>query len=164
MTLQIGQQIRQIRKEKKKTLKEVANHTGVSISFLSQLELDKTNATLETLRKISGALDVHPSTFFANVEQQDAYPFHYKDLSNDVIQAPFKPMKVLLKPSENLGDEITHIGYEFIYVLKGNVIVTIEGERKELSCGQSLMFDSSRKHYWKNETQEEVELLVITTT
>lgn len=162
MTNNLGSQIRQIRKEKNITLKEVAAATGVSISFLSQLELNKTNATLETLRKISTYLEVHPSIFFNGIPKDEAYPFHYQDLSDNFPQANFKAMKVLLRPSENMGEEISHLGHEFIYVLSGKLTVTIEGKSYLLSAHQSKMLDATRKHYWKNESSDDVEFLVVT--
>ncbi|MGM9948495.1 MAG: helix-turn-helix domain-containing protein [Lysinibacillus sp.] len=162
MTNTLGQRIRQIRKEKKMTLKELSAATGVSISFLSQLELNKTNATLETLRKISTHLEVHPSIFFDGIPRDETYPFHYQDLSNAFPRANFKAMKVLLRPSENIGEEISHLGHEFIYVLSGRLTITIEGESYLLSAHQSKMLDATNKHYWKNESSEDVEFLVVT--
>lgn len=159
----VGHQIRKIRKEKKKTLKDVSQGTGVSISFLSQLELNKTNATLETLKKISLFLDVHPSIFFNEIDENITYPFHYTDLSNGVSQATFKPMYVKLHPGENKGNDFSHVGHEFIYVLKGHLTVTSNGIPHYLKAADSLMIDASFKHYWFNETTETTEFLVVTT-
>lgn len=158
----VGGQIRTIRQERKKTLKEISVATGVSISFLSQLELNKTNATLETLKKISIALEVHPSLFFKGIAINNDYPFHYKDLSNGMTQASFKPMHVIIRPGENLGNDFTHIGHEFIYILQGELIVTTDGERNLLKVGDSIMIDTTLKHYWLNESPHTTEFLVIT--
>ena len=64
MNRSLGQKIKSIRKDKQKTLKQVAEQTGFSISFLSQLERGKSSATLESLKKISVALGVSPGHFF----------------------------------------------------------------------------------------------------
>ena len=60
----IGEQLRKLRKEHNMTLKTLSDKTNVSISFLSQVERNKCNVTLESLRKISDALNVNPSIFF----------------------------------------------------------------------------------------------------
>jgi len=159
----IGPQIRMKRKELKMTLKELAEKTGVSISFLSQVELDKCSTTLETLRKIADALAIHPSAFFqedAN-HAEDEFPFIYKDLSDGVMGANFKPLHITLKPHEDRGNEIQHLGHEFIYVLKGEVIITLEGEVHHLKEGRTLFYDASKGHYWRNDSTEKCELLVI---
>lgn len=159
----IGQHIRIRRKELKMTLKELAQQTGVSISFLSQVELDKCSTTLETLRKIADALAIHPSAFFQYDSEQESerLPFIYKDLSNDIIGANFKPLHVTLMPYENRGDEIQHPGHEFIYVITGEVVVTLEGKIYHLQQGQSLFYDASKGHYWRNETAQRCELIVV---
>lgn len=159
----VGGQIRSIRKNQRKTLKELADATGVSISFISQLELNKTNATLETLKKISLCLGVHPSIFFDGIEVDANYPFHYKDLSDGVMTATFKPMHVVIRPGENLGNDFSHIGHEFIYVLKGELIVTSDNTRHILHKNDSIMIDASLNHYWLNESNEDTEFLVVTT-
>lgn len=163
MELTVGSQIRKIRKEKKITLKDLAEATNVSISFLSQLELNKTNATLETLKKISLSLEVHPSIFFSGIDDTISYPFHYKDLSNGLPQTTFKPMHVKLHPGENIGKDFSHIGHEFIYVLVGSLTVTTNGKKNTLHANESIMFDASLNHYWINETNYTIEFLVVTT-
>ncbi|MDE0583516.1 helix-turn-helix domain-containing protein, partial [Planococcus sp. A6] len=57
----IGTTLKKLRKERKLTLKQLAQETGVSISFLSQVERGKSSVTLESLRKIADALHVDPS-------------------------------------------------------------------------------------------------------
>lgn len=158
----IGKQIRIRRKELKMTLKELSEKTNVSISFLSQVELDKCSPTLETLRKIADTLQIHPSAFFSDTEQEEyKLPFIYKDLSNGITDANFKPLHVTLKPYENRGDEIQHFGHEFIYVIEGEVHITLEKKDYFLKKGETLFYDASKGHYWRNETADSCELIVI---
>lgn len=49
----IGPELRRIRKEAGMTLKQVCECSGVSVSFLSDLELGKADPSLATLRKLS---------------------------------------------------------------------------------------------------------------
>ena len=159
----LGQKVRNIRKREKMTLKELSEKTGVSISFLSQVELNKSSATLETLRKIADALHIHPSAFFnGEEEQEEMLPFTYEDLSKNVKGASFKPLKIMLKPFENRGENIQHAGHEFIYVLKGEVCITLENEKFILQEGQSTFYNSMRPHYWRNDTAEPCVFLVVT--
>ena len=159
----LGQKVRNIRKREKMTLKELSEKTGVSISFLSQVELNKSSATLETLRKIADALHIHPSAFFSGGEEQgEVLPFTYEDLSGPVLDASFKPLKVMLKPFENRGQDIQHVGHEFIYVLEGELCITLDDERFVLTAGQSSFYSSMRPHYWRNDTAAPCIFLVVT--
>ena len=95
----LGIKIKEIRTKKRMTLKILAEMTGFSISFLSQLERGKSSATLESLKKISIALEVNPSYFFIDPNEENEivhrnstvpirmneHDIYYKDLSGEII-------------------------------------------------------------------------------
>lgn len=56
--MEIGEFIREKRKEKKLTLKQLANEIELSYTYLSQIELGDRNASPEILEKIAKVLDV----------------------------------------------------------------------------------------------------------
>lgn len=162
----IGVTLKNLRKERKMTLKELAEQTDVSISFLSQVERGKSSVTLESLRKIADALNVDPSLFFANETEEIDWaarlePFYYKDLSHGIKEANFVPMLVTLKPGDSKGNAFAHSGYEFLFVVDGLLTVEVDGERLELSPQQSTMFDARKKHYWFNLTEQDVRFLLV---
>ncbi|ETP70484.1 hypothetical protein G159_01670 [Planococcus glaciei CHR43] len=166
-TSSIGFTLKDLRKKRKMTLKELADETGVSISFLSQVERGKSSVTLESLRKISDALNVDPSAFFAEGDtERDELAirlerFYYKDLSNGVEEADFSPILVTLHPGENEGNAFSHHGYEFIFVVEGVLTVEVDGRQYELGEQQSTMFDARQTHYWFNLTDRDVRFLVV---
>lgn len=57
-TLTLGRRLRARRYELGRTLKEVADDAGVSLPYLSNLERDRGNPTLEVLDALAAALDV----------------------------------------------------------------------------------------------------------
>ena len=63
----IGAKIRQLRKERSLTLKQLANKTALSVSLISQIELGKSAASVSTLRKLATALGVTMSYLFEGV-------------------------------------------------------------------------------------------------
>ncbi|QDU60816.1 Alginate biosynthesis transcriptional regulatory protein AlgB [Planctomycetes bacterium Pan216] len=60
----IGEKIREERKSHNLTLAEMAERTGLSVGFLSQIELGKNSASVETLYRISRALGRDVGDFF----------------------------------------------------------------------------------------------------
>ncbi|MFC5604238.1 helix-turn-helix domain-containing protein [Sporosarcina koreensis] len=168
----LGIKIKKIRSERGMTLKTLADRTGFSISFLSQLERGKSSATLESLKKISIAFDVNPSYFFEEEDtvtsqslffdqRMDAHQIFYKDLGTMVTDRDFAPLLVVLKPGQTEGNLITHRGQEFLYVIEGTLTVRIENELYELGPTESLMLDSTRPHYWYNYSDSEVKILCV---
>ena len=64
----IGVRIRQRRNELDLTVRELARRTGLSASFISQVERGKTKLSLDSLRNISEQLDVSIQYFFITPE------------------------------------------------------------------------------------------------
>lgn len=169
----IGEKIKQTRQQQRMTLKTLAEKTGFSISFLSQLERGKSSTTLESLKKISIAFGVNPSIFFEDEHRDengilminkraDQHNIYYKDLGTMVTQRDFVPLLVMLKPGQTEGNLITHRGQEFLYVIEGTLTVQLEEQLIELGPSDSFMIDSTKPHYWYNYTDSEVKLLCVT--
>lgn len=171
----LGTSIKELRKKHKMTLKTLASKTGFSISFLSQLERGKSSATLESLKKISLALDVNPGFFFNDTdqvdqvvrrgaletEQMEKHNIFYQSLCSSIDNPVFSPLLVVLKPNQNEGNLFKHAGQEFLYVLEGQLTVQINNETYILNPSDSIMFDSSNEHYWYNYTKEDVKFLCV---
>ncbi len=67
MINEIAEKIRNLRKEKNLTLKDLGEKTGLSISFLSQVENNSSSLAITSLKKIADALNV-PITYFSKVQ------------------------------------------------------------------------------------------------
>lgn len=63
--MDIGNRVRELRKERKMTAKFLANAVGVSPPFISALEHQSTNVSINTLEKICQTMDISLSEFFA---------------------------------------------------------------------------------------------------
>lgn len=171
----LGVNIKTLRKNQQMTLKDLANKTGYSISFLSQLERGKSSATLESLKNISQALNVEPGYFFKNSSrssdliQRDTletkhmkrHKIHYQSLYDSIDDPVFSPHLVVLNPHQNEGNLIKHPGQEFLYVLEGQLTVKIDENIYILDPSESIMFDSNHEHYWYNYTDESVKFLCV---
>ena len=60
----IGETIRNLRKEKELTLKQMSRRTGLSVSLLSQIERAESSASISSLYKIAVALDSRVQDLF----------------------------------------------------------------------------------------------------
>ena len=64
----LGNAIRERRKAMSLTLAAMAQRTGVSLGYLSQIELGKNSASIETLYRISLGLGLRMSDLFQSVQ------------------------------------------------------------------------------------------------
>ena len=67
-----GKQIQSIRLQSKKTQQELAESSGIAVSYLSRVENDRIAPTVRTLGKIATALNVPVTSFFAGDEVLEA--------------------------------------------------------------------------------------------
>ena len=75
----LGEHVRNIRKKRGITLKELAEKTGLSIGYISQIERDLTDPSLSTLRKLSAALDI-PTYLFMGGESSTGLTTRQADM------------------------------------------------------------------------------------
>ena len=125
----VGFKIKEIRLAQKMTLKELAEKTDLSISFLSMVERGITSATLVSLNKIASAFDVDLSTFFVqnnsavsngfcrsydNRIRSISGHYIYTSLSHFDKKFSLDPIMITLLPSQQREDVplMTHAGEE----------------------------------------------------
>ena len=54
----LGECIRELRKGKKYSLKDLSGSSGLSVPYLSDVERDRANPSIKTLKSIADALDI----------------------------------------------------------------------------------------------------------
>ncbi|MBL8151268.1 MAG: helix-turn-helix transcriptional regulator [Blastocatellia bacterium] len=68
----LGQRIRSVRKQRRLTLKELAEMTGLSLRFVAQIEAGEGNIAISRLSTIATALKVNLTELFVEVEVQSS--------------------------------------------------------------------------------------------
>ena len=146
------------------TLKELAEKTQLSISFLSMVERGLTSAAVVSLKKIAEALDMDLSAFFEKTEDEQKNGFVrsyenrirytsgyyiYKNLSACTEKCEMDPMMIILLPGQSREDvsQTTHAGEEFIYVLEGILEINYGKNTYILEEGDSIYYDSIVAHH-----------------
>eukprot|EP01156_Anaeramoeba_ignava_P005164 Anaeramoba_ignava/a246040_29.p1 GENE.a246040_29~~a246040_29.p1 ORF type:complete len:132 (+),score=15.55 a246040_29:47-442(+) len=86
--MQLGDRIRELRDQKRETLKDISNNTGISISYLSDLERNITRPSLQTLESLAShfnysLIDLLKGVEFAGEETHKALPPGLSELLDD---------------------------------------------------------------------------------
>ena len=168
----LGDQIRSIRKRQEITLKELAEKTGLSIGYISQIERNLTDPSLSTLRKISGALGV-PTYLFLGDEPHGSLTLRKEEMiqlsqpNSNVryqIMSPmptgeFEPQSLVarfeLAPRSVDGElPVIHPSEEIVLLERGAVDVIIDGKPVHLEAGDTTLICSNLPHILSNPTNE----------
>ncbi|WP_077302421.1 helix-turn-helix domain-containing protein [Virgibacillus pantothenticus] len=173
----LHKKIKNLRLEKEMTLKDLSEVTGLSVSFLSQIERGSSSLAITSLKKISDAFQINMASFFEEIENHN-YALHKDEqkpftiegsgvkhvrLAGKFPERKLEPMLVTLPPKQPFIEKYSHPGEEFYFVLKGMVIFRVEGMEYVLNEGDTIHFPSEKVHEWKNPTEESSTLLSVLT-
>lgn len=154
LQLRIGQRVRQRRAELGLKLRDLAERTGFTASFLSLLERGLTNPSVEALRKVAEALGVPvfyflmedaPSRRVVRADQRIRLTFPGSKLTYELLVPDMnRKMEIFvgrLSPtSENIAVPPAHMSEECIIVIQGRMAITIGDETYILGAGDSVYF------------------------
>jgi len=170
----IGGHLRQLRARRRLSLAQVAQAIGISVGFLSALERSQMSGSVSTLRKLARFYKTNILDFF---DANGASSRQVRPMERKVLRAGtgvqmellawgntvMEPHLFRIAPEAGSGDPYTHEGEEFIYVLRGDLQITVDGEEYRLKTGDSFYFESATPHCWKNPGRKETWVLWVNT-
>jgi len=170
----LGGRLRQLRAAKGASLATVANSAGISVGFLSALERSHMSASVGTLRKLAKYYQTNILDFYDTAE---AHQHLVRPNARRVLEAGrgvrmellawgnkvMEPHLFRVAPGAGSGESYTHVGEEFIFVLKGELQIFLRGQEYRLRSGDSFYFESAVPHKWINPGSSETRLLWINT-
>jgi DNA-binding transcriptional MerR regulator/quercetin dioxygenase-like cupin family protein len=170
----VGPRLRRLRAKRGVNLAEVAAAAGISIGFLSALERSQMSASVGTLRRLARYYRTNILDFFDATELNtrlvrppkrkvlEAGPGVRMELlawGNKVME----PHLFRIAPKAGSGESYSHEGEEFLFVLRGELKIALDGEEYHLKRGDSFYFESATPHHWKNPGRSETWLLWVNT-
>ena len=172
----VGERLRTLRRLRRATLRTVAERSGLSESFLSQVERGRSSASIESLRRMADALGVSMADLFEpdrlpgpRVLRRDERPaLSFGVLGKKLLLTP-RPLHHLevfageLEVDGSTGAEPYAHGdsEELFVVLSGTVQLELGGELFELEPGDSIDYRSSTPHRVSNTGQDLAEVMWI---
>ncbi len=169
----IGKRLKDIRGTKGLSLDYLANETGFSKDYISGVEKGKIMPPVATILRLSRALEIDSGILLkkerdeadkrkAEGFRQRTEDYSYQTLTPEAVHKHLKAFKVFIDPvSDHKGITYQHEGEEFIYVLKGEVEVTVGDNKTVLSAEDSLHFNSSIVHKLRNLSSQKAEMVVV---
>ena len=170
-----GHRFRRLRMRRKLSLAQVARATNVSVGFLSALERGQMRCSIATLRRIARFYKTNIiSLFETNGEGQHLVrPSQRKILETSAKvrmellawgNTAMEPHLFRVKPGGGSGESYSHEGEEFLHVLRGEFELWLHNDGHYLlKAGDSLYFESSTPHRWKNPGRAEAWILWVNT-
>jgi len=176
----LGERIKQLRLKKGMGLVEVGRHTGLSASFLSQLETGRVVPTLRNLARIalvfskdlSYFFEPEPKTLFRVQRGKDRVrlpqsgtddpAYFFESLGYMVPDRELDPYFAEFLPNVVSRRFHQHQGCEFLYVVEGNMEIVHGESTYRLTAGDAAYFDANTQHGYSNSGQVPAKALIVT--
>lgn len=172
----VGQRLRQVRKARQMTLKQLSEASGVPLSTLSKMELAQVSVSYEKLAAAARALNVDiaqllrasgpVSTPVPVTVVVDSLPaaagystgtYDYYPIAGDFPERRMTPAyaRIIARERGQFDDFIRHPGQEFALVLSGRVRIEFEtGEAVSIGPQETAYFDSQVGHIYLSESDD----------
>lgn len=166
----VGPRLRALRRERETTLTDLAAQTGISASTLSRLESGDRRPTLELLLRLARAYGVTLD------ELVDAPPTGDPRINLRPVKANGMTMLPLSRRAGGIQayklvlpgrrrratpQPQTHEGYEWLYVLDGNLRMVLGEHDLVLKPGEAAEFDTRTPHWFGAADDRPVEFLSL---
>ncbi|MEM8796428.1 MAG: cupin domain-containing protein [Pseudomonadota bacterium] len=173
--MQLGADVRSLRKAQQMTLADLADASNKSVSFLSKIERGLARPSVTALQEIAEALGVPAGWFFdsdgpvsanerpyvVRADRRRKLSFSnlsdtsYMGLEDHLLSASLDGNLALgistYQAGGHSGDDLsTHDGEEAGLILKGTIRLTIDGETFDLKAGDSFSFSAAIPHRYEN--------------
>jgi len=179
--IQIGNQIKERRKNKGITIQELADKASVSKGLISQIENSRAIPSLMVLIEIIRALDVDLNVFFKEIdaekstktilvkrkdeyyyfEKEQALGFRYHRIFTKNIEKSTVDIVLLELEIDASRPMVETEAFEYKYVISGEVEYQFETEHIRLKAGDSMLFDGRIPHTPRNIGSDKAMMLVV---
>jgi transcriptional regulator with XRE-family HTH domain len=178
--VEVGAEIRALRKAAGLTLKDVAARADISVGYLSEIERDITQVPIAVLRRLCDVFDVsigwllgvsrtgpdHERNVIVREGDRTRLTFPGLGISEELLSADLTgPLEMLISSLEPGADSdfYSHDGYEAGLVMEGVLELWVDGTKHELNKGDSFSFPSTQLHRCVNPTKKITKVLWIIT-
>jgi DNA-binding transcriptional MerR regulator/quercetin dioxygenase-like cupin family protein len=171
----LGAKLRKLRKNQGLGVVEAAEQAKISPGFLSAIELSRANASVATLQRLAATYNTTVLEFFdiphhkrRLIRPQQRHSLRTESgVLMELLSTGTKMLECMLfrvPPKAGSDGAYSHVGEEFIYMLKGSLEFWLdELEFHVLQEGDSFWFESNIGHRWFNPTDKEAVLIWVNT-
>jgi transcriptional regulator with XRE-family HTH domain len=161
----LGTSLRALRQGRRLSVREVAEATGISPSFLSLVETGRSDITIGRLTRLVeffgvslvDLLEAQPTADAHIVRHREQRRLHSEAEGIDIFllvpdtRRAMMPMLLSFRPGAGLAEYGRHAGEEWVHVLEGQLSLELEGEPpRTLAAGDSAYYSATHPHGFSN--------------
>ncbi|MFF4589492.1 helix-turn-helix domain-containing protein [Streptomyces sp. NPDC000345] len=156
--LRVGAAVRRRRRSLDLTLAVVAERSGLSVPFLSQIENDRARPSTSSLEKLADALRTtavellaaaDPACSVDVVRAEDTEPPGPEPRSRSLVRGHHQMHATEFTGDHDAGREFQYRNDQLLFVADGAVEIEAEGRAYRLGRGDTLYLTGGVRHRWR---------------
>ncbi|MGW2816146.1 helix-turn-helix domain-containing protein [Streptomyces sp. NPDC001415] len=154
-TLRVGVAVRRLRRSLGLTLAVVAERSGLSVPFLSQVENERARPSARSLQRVADALNTTVGELYdaadctRTVDVVRAEPEGEEPGVRALLRGHHQLHAMEFTGEQDTGREFQHRNDELMYVADGAAEVEAEGRAYRLERGDTLCLSGGVRHRWR---------------
>jgi transcriptional regulator with XRE-family HTH domain len=164
----VGPRLRALRRQRDTTLSALAEATGISVSTLSRLESGQRRPTLELLLPLSKAYGIQLDDLVGAPPTGDPRVHLRPVRGRGMTMIPLtrrpgglQAYKLIIPDRRSAPALKTHEGYEWVYVLSGELRLILGDQDLVVRPGEAAEFDTRMPHWFGSTGTGSVEVLSL---
>ena len=183
--LKLGQRLRSLRSDRSWTLGYLSQQANVSEAYLSRLESGERQPSLAVLFNLARVYGLSlPDLFQTPVEDQPTVEptpktsagvvirvgdqllqkgngLFYASLAGGMTQADLHPLRIVVSANRQGEQSYQHNGEEWLYVLAGQITLTLGDEEFLLNPGDAAHFNAYIPHRLSTTSAQDAEIILV---
>ncbi len=169
-----GAKVQKLRETHEFTIEALAHATGQSPDFIEKMEKDEVTPSVSFLLRFADVLKVNPGTFLSREEKtmirnqrtrefiKRTQNYSYQTLSPGAESDHLRAFMITIEPKQTHKPvAYKHDGEEFVFVMEGDLRLTLGSKAHHLKPGESIHFNSDTPHKLKSTSNETTRCLVV---
>jgi transcriptional regulator with XRE-family HTH domain len=172
----VGKILQRLREQRNVTVRELAEKSDLSESFIRAVERGESDISLGRLARLARFFEYDLGSFLGFTSQLSRPNFVGKEsravinrgrgIKYEALHLPGIDLDLVvvdLAPHAKFKDERTHEGIDVVYVTRGEVVLVVDGTDYPMSEKECCVFSAGYRHRVRNDSARPASIVSITT-
>lgn len=172
----VGRILQRLREQRNVSVRELAEKSGLSESFIRAVERGESDISLGRLARLAGFFEYDLGSFLGFTSRLSRPNFvgsekravinRGRGVKYEALHLPgidVDLVTVELAPRSKFKNEISHEGIDVVYVTRGDVILAVDGVDYPMREKECCVFSAAYRHGIRNDSARPAAIISITT-
>lgn len=172
----VGKILQRLREQRNVSVRELAEKSGLSESFIRAVERGESDISLGRLARLARFFEYDLGSFLGFTSKLSHPNFvgpsnrskikRGRGVDYEALHLPGIDLDLVivdLAAHSKFKDELSHEGIDVVYVTSGEIVVMVDGVDYPMSQGECCVFSAAYRHRVRNDSARPASIISITT-